>query len=77
MAQNRVKKGDSLNKKELQVYKYLLKGWGVNKIAAKLDRSNKTVENQKGNIYKKLGVKSHPELIVKDRNKNYMKKPKK
>jgi len=56
-------KFDSLTSRELEIFKYVIKGKLNKQIAAELDIAEHTVKLHRGRITEKLGVKSVPEMI--------------
>lgn len=52
-----------LTPRELEVLRLVMEGSEVGKIAAKLNRSNKTISTQKMSAYRKLGILSDAELF--------------
>ena len=54
---------DKLSSRESEVLKYLMTGMLNKQIASKLNIAEQTVKIHRGNICKKLGVKSVPEII--------------
>lgn len=52
----------SLSPRELQIFEALAQGLSVGDIAAKLNRSPKTVNNHRTHIMKKLGLRNSAEL---------------
>ncbi|MBN2659050.1 MAG: response regulator transcription factor [Spirochaetales bacterium] len=62
----RISTGDApgiLSPREQQIYEQLIKEEGINDIAIKLCISQKTVENHKSSIYRKLGIKDKLSLL--------------
>ena len=55
---------NTLNPKELEVYVLLLDGQTSKAIADQLALSYHTIKTHRSNIYRKLGVKTTPQLIV-------------
>ncbi|MBO4488998.1 MAG: response regulator transcription factor [Bacteroidales bacterium] len=55
--------GDSFTARELEIMRLCAQGLSVKMIADELNISNRTVENHKNNIFKKLGFNSTGELI--------------
>ncbi|MFJ2989648.1 response regulator [Collimonas sp. NPDC087041] len=53
----------TLSAREQEVLKYCLHGMSLTEIAAKFDRSVKTISSQKIAAYRKLGVKNERELL--------------
>jgi DNA-binding NarL/FixJ family response regulator len=56
-------KKNKISKKEKPILKYLIDGMNSREIAEKLELSTRTVENHRGNMMKKLGVKNAVELV--------------
>ncbi|MBS1509465.1 MAG: response regulator transcription factor [Bacteroidetes bacterium] len=54
---------DIITSREEEILKYMVAGWDAKKIASILDISINTVRNHIANIYEKLHVQSHPEVI--------------
>lgn len=58
-----LEEGESFTARELDIMRLCAEGHSVKTIAQELHISNRTVENHKNNIFKKLGFKSTGELI--------------
>ena len=56
-------KKNKISKKEKPILRYLVEGMNSREIAEKLELSTRTVENHRGNMMKKLGVKNAVELV--------------
>lgn len=54
---------DALSDRELQVFRLLATGYGINEIAERLSISNKTVSTHKSRLMEKMGFSSNVELI--------------
>mgnify|MGYP003421430252 FL=1 len=60
-----MKRSTELTERELQIAKECCKGKSSGVIASELGISQRTVENHKYAIYRKLGIKNNIELINK------------
>lgn len=56
---------DDLTPREVEVTRYLVRGWRNKDIAAALGVSTKTVEAHKSRVYAKLGLHGLRELIAR------------
>lgn len=54
---------DRLSDRELQVFRLIAAGYGINEIADRLSISNKTVSTHKANLMEKMGFESTVDLI--------------
>lgn len=54
---------DLLSDRELDVFRFIARGWSIQKIAEELNLHSKTVETYRSRIKTKLGYQSSPELL--------------
>lgn len=70
MDQNRRRKDNLLSEREQEVFQQLLEGKSNKEISFALAIAEKTVEEHLTNIYRKLGVKSRTEAILRGISQN-------
>jgi DNA-binding CsgD family transcriptional regulator len=58
---------DPLTASERTVVELVLRGWSNSRIAAERGTSSRTIANQLGAAYRKLGVRSRRELVARGR----------